>query len=317
MIFSVVIPLYNKADFIFLTLKSVLEQTELDFEVLIVDDGSSDDGVKIVQTLAERDLRIRLIRQKNMGVSVARNTGIAQAQGDWIAFLDADDYWHSGYLKAQAAAIKSFPYVDMVASQLRKIPDSPDWSPLPWPSLASEWNVELITDLPKRWMEGIPFFTSSVVVRRTRLLEMQPCFVIGESHGEDLDLWFRIAEKSNIAHTSVPLVAYRTAGSNSLTSQYKKLCIPPFMIRMQQRALAGEISNIKCRAVFRLISQHKITLAREELLQGQRINSLHWLWLSREAIFTSRWIATLFMAMLFPSGLVKSWKRWRFQRVAP
>ena len=88
---SVVIPLYNKVKYIRRALDSVLNQTSADLEVIVVDDGSTDGGGHVV--LRQHDGRVRLIRQGNKGVSVARNRGVSEARADLIAFLDADDEW--------------------------------------------------------------------------------------------------------------------------------------------------------------------------------------------------------------------------------
>ena len=96
---SVVIPLYNKEKQIRATLESVLSQAFQDFEIVIVNDGSTDRSVE--EAAAVCDKRIRVVHQKNAGVSAARNRGIEEARGEFIAFLDADDRWKSEYLQAQ------------------------------------------------------------------------------------------------------------------------------------------------------------------------------------------------------------------------
>ena len=96
-IISVVIPLYNKESSIAQSLKSVLSQEHDDFEVVIVDDGSTDGSVGVVEAI--HDSRIRLIRQENGGPSKARNTGVKNAKGEWILFLDADDELEPGALE--------------------------------------------------------------------------------------------------------------------------------------------------------------------------------------------------------------------------
>ena len=94
---SVVIPLYNKERYIKRTLDAVLRQTFNDFEVVIIDDGSTDSGPDIVRDFKEK--RIKLIRQENGGVSAARNRGIIESQGSIVAFLDSDDEWEENYLE--------------------------------------------------------------------------------------------------------------------------------------------------------------------------------------------------------------------------
>lgn len=101
--FSIVIPLYNKERLITRTLKSVLDQTFTQYEVLIVDDGSTDNSLNMVKSL--KDTRIRILSKQNGGVSSARNFGIKNAKNSWIAFLDADDLWHPNHLQETYKAI--------------------------------------------------------------------------------------------------------------------------------------------------------------------------------------------------------------------
>lgn len=110
---SVVIPLYNKAHTIVNTLNTVFKQTYQDFEVVIVNDGSTDNGVEVIKKHFS-DPRIRIINQSNAGVSVARNRGVEEAKGDWIAFLDADDEWLPEYLSTLIGALNKYPYAEMI-----------------------------------------------------------------------------------------------------------------------------------------------------------------------------------------------------------
>jgi len=105
---SVVIPLYNKAPYIARALASVITQTCQDFEVIVIDDGSTDGGAEIVRRLD--DTRIRVIRQENRGVSAARNRGIESARTDFIAFLDADDEWTPTHLEALLRLRDRYPH---------------------------------------------------------------------------------------------------------------------------------------------------------------------------------------------------------------
>jgi len=101
---SIVIPLYDKADVLMETLTCVQRQTVRDFEVIVIDDGSTDGGGALVEAVA--DPRFRLLRQENLGVSAARNRGILEAQTEWVAFLDADDIWLGTHLADLLSAVE-------------------------------------------------------------------------------------------------------------------------------------------------------------------------------------------------------------------
>ena len=111
---SVVIPLYNKGPYIKRALSSVIDQTFQDFEIIVVDDGSTDNGADVVRSFD--DLRIRLIQQENAGVSVARNHGIDEAKAELIAFLDADDEWLPKFLETIIRMRNNFPEAGVYAT---------------------------------------------------------------------------------------------------------------------------------------------------------------------------------------------------------
>lgn len=111
--FSVIIPLFNKAPYIQRAVESVLKQTFQDFEIIVINDGSTDGGELLE---GYKDDRIKVISQENQGVSIARNTGIKHASYFYIAFLDADDYWHKNYLKISSDTILKFKDVTMIGS---------------------------------------------------------------------------------------------------------------------------------------------------------------------------------------------------------
>lgn len=113
---SVVIPTYNRSAFVGRAVKSVLSQTATDYEIIVVDDGSTD---STKESIREFRPRIRYIYQDNSGVSAARNTGIKAAQGEWVTFLDSDDEWKSDYLVKQIEHACAFPRVIMQAANCR------------------------------------------------------------------------------------------------------------------------------------------------------------------------------------------------------
>jgi glycosyltransferase involved in cell wall biosynthesis len=218
---SVVIPLYNKAPHIKRTLQSVLSQTVLPDEIIVVDDGSTDGGGEIVKSLSVPGLR--LIRQENQGVSAARNRGIAEAEGELIAFLDSDDAWKPRFLEVILQMCRDFPQAGAYATCFESITpngvkDTFDRNILP-PGI----NRGLITNYfgsLSRW----PVWTSATVVPKRILVEIDG-FPVGEALTEDLDLWFRIALRYPIAWSNEELAIYyqdatnRTIGSRRFTQE--------------------------------------------------------------------------------------------------
>lgn len=308
--FSVVIPLYNKARFIAGTVASALRQTVSPLEVIVIDDGSTDGSLKALSGLS--DDRLRLVRQSNAGVSATRNRGIDLARGDWVALLDADDVYHPQFLEALARAHALFPEADMLGTRFRIVKEHTGQPLAPWPVPKAFCEVELIEDLRLRWMKNAPLCSSSVAVRTTRLRAMQPRFVEGESWGEDLDMWFRIADQTPVAVVNGPYSTVRGDVPGSLTSQYRQR-FAPFLQRMQEQALNGTLPARHRTSALWFVAQQQVTLARESLAAGERAQALSWLLQARHGLRTRRWHLTLAMALFMPVGLADRWQRWRLR----
>ncbi|MFL6692063.1 MAG: glycosyltransferase family 2 protein [Ramlibacter sp.] len=306
--FTVVIPLYNKRHYVCSAVRSVLAQSLPPLEVIVIDDGSTDGSAEAVAALNEP--RVRLVRQPNAGVSAARNRGVELARGDWVAFLDADDWYHPEMLAALAQAHQAAPQAQMLGAGFRKIAPAFGADPDAWPVNESFFEVELVEDLRQRWMKTAPFCTSSVAIRTSLLRQMHPCFVTGEHHGEDLDLWFRVGDMTPLAVVNAPFAAVRVL-PDSLSTRNTNHTLPAFLQRMQARALSGEIPAKHRGSALWFVGQMQVTLAREALDAGERKLAWQWLLDGRRVALTRRWMLTALMALFMPTRVAGSWQRWR------
>lgn len=197
---SVVIPLYNKEHFIKATIESVLAQNYTDMEIIIVNDGSTDGSVDVVESFC--DPRIRLINQPNGGVSKARNHGLHEAKGDYIALLDADDTWRPGFLLAMISLAKQYPQESVFgAAQVdRPIKTLPE-------------GVSLVEDFCSYFY---CFCTGSLLIKREVFKEVG-FFREGIQIGEDFDLWLRIACHYHYVYLNKPFLKHPDTTENNLS----------------------------------------------------------------------------------------------------
>ncbi|MBD2778480.1 glycosyltransferase family 2 protein [Iningainema tapete] len=209
---SVVIPAYNAMNYLPKTLESVLRQTFTDFEVLIIDDGSSD---HIVEWAGELAPRVKLLTQANQGVSVARNTGIAHAQGKYIAFLDADDLWESTKLEKQVRCLEDKPTVGLVYTWTAFINqlDQPIGTIIVSHAEGNVWKQIVVRDM---------ISTGSSPMIRRECFDTVGVFDPQLSIGEDREMWSRIAAHYPFAVVKEPLTLYRRHPYNT-TKNTKKI----------------------------------------------------------------------------------------------
>lgn len=203
MLFSVVIPVYNRRDFIQEALRSVFTQEFDDYEVIVVDDGSTD-GTRSV--LASYGDRIRYLHQQNQGPGAARNRGVKAARGEYIAFLDSDDRWFPCTLSTYVQVIKEYGGPSLISSSVAYFQDSP---PDPEKTERGSLRVRKYSDFLEAAGEGRYVSTDRVVVKKTAFKEVGG-FTTENINAEDHDLAFRLGACPGFVHVEDPeLVAVR------------------------------------------------------------------------------------------------------------
>lgn len=202
---SVVIPLYNKGPFVDRALKSVQAQTLTDWELIVVDDGSTDNGPVIVESCG--DTRVRLVRQANAGVSAARNHGVSLAGSDYVAFLDADDYWAPTHLQHLQEAIEQLPDCVAWASAYYVVPESGQPRLIRLPADQSGRIVELTDYFAQIRSYEPPIHSSAILVKRDVMLALGG-FPLGVSVGEDIVMWSRLACAGRLGYVGMGTAFY-------------------------------------------------------------------------------------------------------------
>jgi glycosyltransferase involved in cell wall biosynthesis len=221
---SVVIPAFNSAEHIGDALNSVLAQSYTDIEIIVVDDGSTDDTVGIVKQYE----RVQLLQQANQGSAVARNLGINHAQGDYIAFLDSDDVWWSGKISLQMAELQRTGLEMAYSRFIWWHPDpegnySPPESEFESPTNPNISNVAIVTGWTyAELLLDCIVWTSTVLVKKDKLIRsglFNPSF----RKGQDYDLWLRLSRIVPMLGIDQPTALYRIH-PNSITHHIAERC---------------------------------------------------------------------------------------------
>jgi glycosyltransferase involved in cell wall biosynthesis len=242
---SVVIPTYNRAHVVTRAIDSVLSQTHRDLEVIVVDDGSTDDTEKVLTTRYAHDSRVSYVRQENQGVCSARNTGLRNINGAYVALLDSDDLWKPWKLELQLAALEAIPDAGMVWTDMEAIgPDGhvikPNylhtmygaykWFPaerlfsaqrtLP-AALAGAASGTLTVwsgDIYSAMIFGNLVHTSTVLLRRERIDQVGLFDVSLQRSGEDYDFHLRTCREGPVAFIDVSSISYQVGMPDQLTA---------------------------------------------------------------------------------------------------
>jgi glycosyltransferase involved in cell wall biosynthesis len=224
--FSVIIPLCNKEDFIEETIKSVLNQTFIDFEVIIIDDGSTDKSFQIVSRI--KDKRINLITQENKGVSIARNVGIEYAKSKYIALLDADDLWYENHLYELKKQIVLFPEAGLYCNNY-EVFYKKNVSRKATFNFQHGANCLIIKDFFKASMINSVAWTSAVGFSKEKFISIGK-FNTNFKTTQDLDLWIRFALQHKVSFNPIITMAYKLYINNSLSKNEYNIMRYDFLI---------------------------------------------------------------------------------------
>ena len=228
--FSVIIPLYNKAPYIEQAIRSVLQQTFQEFEIIVIDDGSTDESLVCLRNVCDEICacepsfrsKISIIEQTNQGVSTTRNNGAKVAKYDYFAFLDADDWWDTVFLERMNGVIKEYPQNGIYASGYyvskgKNIRVGKT-------GVGTDFHLGII-NYAKLLAKGDcrPLWTGAVIISKKDFFNVEG-FNPNLTLGEDFDLFFRISMKNGVVLLNLPLSFYNVAAEpkNRLTSQFHK-----------------------------------------------------------------------------------------------
>lgn len=219
---SVVIPTFNSDKYIIRTLKTVFSQTSLPYEIVIVDDGSIDKTVEVIQNYLENYEplfnNIKIIQQKNSGAGAARNNGIRNATGNWIAFLDSDDIWDDHKLEMVEEVIKKNPDITMIAHNEYMINEG-TLNEKKLCLLHEHYNRE--GNLFLQLYQGNLFSTSCMTIRKN-IIEKAGLFDETLYSAQDYDLWIRVSKYGKLYYMDKPLGTYVMRKGNITSNTYRR-----------------------------------------------------------------------------------------------
>jgi glycosyltransferase involved in cell wall biosynthesis len=212
---SVIIPLYNKRSFVDRAIDSIFAQTFQDFEIVVVDDGSTDNGPEIVKCY--KDSRMRLIHQPNAGPGAARNTGVRQSSSPYVAFLDADDEWLPDFLQYSLANLRNNPDCVLNVVNHYRGKDKILATTVPPFNIGistGPWQLSPELEVKEMWGSFFYLQSSVMVCRRDVVLEFGGFYEHHCTYMEDQYLWLQVLLKYRIYRDTTPLYWYHTEDSD-------------------------------------------------------------------------------------------------------
>ncbi len=222
---SVVIPAYNNQQYLCRSIDSVLAQTRPADEIIVVDDGSTDDTASVIQSYGDK---VRYLQQENAGASAARNTGIEAATGNWIAFLDADDEWLPEKLQCQLTLLQQHPslvwitanYEECLCEEKRRAPHTPPAQCLSFTGGRDYYESYFQAICQYQWGH------TNCMMIQNRVLQEVGLFCTDLKKANDIDMWLRVAYRyPQIGYCHQPLAVYHLSVSGSIVKKYRLLSV--------------------------------------------------------------------------------------------
>lgn len=295
--FSIVVPLYNKGDHILRAISSILNQTVIDYEIIVIDDGSTDDSGSIVSQIS--DQRLKLITQENQGVSNARNRGIHESLAYFVAFLDADDEWEPTFLEAVSDLRELFPLAKAFGTAF-KIHDS-----------KRKTRSQKYYGIPAKPWAGIldnyfrtaviypPFHSSSIMVEKSVFIEIGG-FPPGVKQGEDLDMWLRIALSYPIAFSNTPHAVIHYDASNRASLEQHYLQEAPLANSAHLAIEEGKVPPESQEDLLEMVARHQLFVVQHRLLEDDKQSA-----------------STILDSIRYTKRFRRHWIWWRFWSLMP
>lgn len=260
--FSVVVTVYNKSKYIESTIESILNQTHTDFELLIIDDGSSDNSLEVINSI--KDKRITVYANENQGVSAARNFGLHKAKSDYIAMCDGDDIWLENHLSELKSLIETFPDCGIYATSYEKHFFN-TYVTLPKFSHVEPPFFGIVTDYFKTCLVDNILWTSAVAIPK-KIINNGYTFDEKLGWGEDIDLWIRIANNCPVAFSSLPTAHKIIHVEDNHLSLTKNI---PNLMFMLDKHLEAEKNNPSLKAYLDI---NRFAIAMEAKLRNDYTN---------------------------------------------
>lgn len=264
--FSIVIPLYNKRNNILATLNSVREQRYQASEIIVVDDGSTDDGAALVEALDWPELA--LVRTQNQGVSAARNQGTEIANSPFVAFLDADDQWSPFFLYEMQRLIRRFPGNGLYACRYQKMVNNTTYSDAKIALTNLEpagYEMDNYFELASRG--DLPFMISSSVMDK-RYLKSIGGFPVGEWMGEDQSVFVQAAVDNKIAYSPQIRLNYHVDADNRVSELRPPAEACPFAEKVLAMIDNNSVAGTQKKHAYAYVAAHICNLAKRNVHAG-------------------------------------------------